>query len=146
MAYTHHGNRMADDLSKLSWTEIVGYTIAAVGFAVGIVGSLGEWVFHWWHEPFEVVGPLGLLLGAFGVVWSASGRDLRLFRREMASVSARQTVMLEELLRGQQELLRGQQEILRGQAEQTAMLREQTALLREVVASFRARPGERMGA
>jgi hypothetical protein len=97
-------------------TETLWYIIGAFFLIVGTIGSLGEWVFHWWNDPWEWAGPTSLGIGLFAVMWGASARDLRAFRPESRAF---QTQMLD-----------GQEKLLAGQAEQTT-------LLREVVASFR---------
>jgi hypothetical protein len=93
--------------------------------AFGTVGTLGEYVFHWWHEPFEVRGPAGLVVGLARLGLGASSRAVRALHRELRGTSIR--------LAGQQDQMLGKQDqLIAGQAGQTA-------LLRAMVASFRGR-------
>jgi len=104
-------------------TSTLGFILAVVFFVIGLIGTLGEWVFHWWDAPFDVVGPLSLILSAVTLMWSASARDLERLRSETAGFR-------KESAAGQASLGAGQADLIRGQAEQTS-------LLRELVASFR---------
>jgi len=104
-------------------TEDFWFLISAVFLVIGIVTGLGEWVFHWWNDPWEWASPLSIVVSLLAAGWGASARDLRRMRRELGS---------------------GLSDLRQGQAEQTEMLRamsrgqeELTSVLREVVTSFR---------
>ena len=147
MLASNHGNIVQRPRpSEWSLSEWIWYSLTIGFFVFGAVGTLGEYVFHWWHEPFEVWGPAALAVALVGLGWSASSRDLRSFRAEFRAGNGALLTKQDQMLAKQDQTLEKLDELIAGQAEQTAMLRaliqgqaEQTALLREVVASFRAR-------
>lgn len=125
-------------------TETMWYILSAVFFTIGIVGALGEWVFHWWEDPWEWASPMSLVLGALTFVWGASARDVRGLREGLHGFREEQRSFREEQRSFRGELRAFRQEMRAGQARTEAVLgdlkagqAEQTALLREVVASFR---------
>lgn len=118
----------------------IWYTLSAIFFIIGIIGGLGEWVFHWWGEPWDVGAPISLLLGVLTLAWGASAKDVRVMHGDLRSgftdVAAAQrehTDMLWEVRQGQREQTEKLGGLQAGQAEQTG-------LLRELVTSFRRPP------
>lgn len=115
--------------------------LAAFFFSVSIVAAVGEWVFHWWDSPGDVVSFLGLLLGAASIGLSASSGQVE-------AMGARQDERFDRLDAGQREHTAMLRELVQAQRELVQGQREQTAALREVVASFRSQrqgPGPGMG-
>lgn len=145
MSSKRHDRLMAFRLPKTSVrTETMWYILAAIFFAVGTYGTLGEYVFHWWDEPWDWAGPLSLALGAVSLVWGASARDVQQLREEVRGsrkeATAGQRHLADgqnRLLEGQERLVSGQERLIAGQEKLIAGQAEQTSLLREVVASFR---------
>ena len=112
--------------------DLYWLALAVVFLTIGTVGALGEWVFHWWDEPWDWASPLTLAIGLMSLGWSASARSLRDFRKESAKREG-------HLLAGQGVLLSKMDQMLAKQDQLIAGQAEQTALLRELVASFRQR-------
>ncbi|HEV8360652.1 MAG TPA: hypothetical protein VGR28_09375 [Candidatus Thermoplasmatota archaeon] len=117
--------------------------LAIVYGTVGIVAALGEWVFHWWQGPGDVVAAVGLAMAPVLAAASAS-------RRQASGMLAKQDRMLamqERMLANQDRMLAMQQKMLAMQEESLAIQRKllehaekQSRLLEEVVASFRRGP------
>lgn len=118
-------------------TETMWYILSAVFFTIGIVGALGEWVFHWWEDPWEWASPMSLVLGALTFVWGASARDVRGLREGLHAFGGEQRASREEQRAFRQEMRAGQARTEAVLGDLRAGQAEQTALLREVVASFR---------
>ena len=120
--------------------ETLGYILAAVFFTIGIVGGLGEWVFHWWKDPWDWASPVSLGLGVLSLVWSASARSVRRIGRGVQHLLEGQERLVdgqERLVEGQGRLVDGQERLVEGQERLVGGQTEQTGLLREVVRSFR---------
>jgi hypothetical protein len=124
-------------LRTLSFAEILGYTVGTVFLTIGIVTTLGEYVFRWWDQPWDVWGPVSARIGIMSFVIAAPASLVKGFQSEMRESPSESRQAQERLIAGQAAqtaMLREQNTTLR---ELTAASREQTALLREVVASFR---------
>lgn len=124
--------------SEWSLSEWIWYSLTLGFFVFGAIGTLGEYVFHWWHEPFEVWGPAGLVISAVSLGWSASSRDLRGFRKEFRTTQGENLAKQDAMLAKQDAMLAKQDAMLSKQDQLIAGQAEQTAVLRQVVASFRA--------
>jgi hypothetical protein len=111
---THHPRKPVELRDLTYWDAL---TVIFAAFT--LVSALGEWVFHWWHDPGDLASFTGIILTILAAGFSASKKDVRRLDRRLASADAN----LARIADGQERLERGQA--------------EQTALLREVVASFR---------
>lgn len=63
----------------------IWYTLSAIFFIIGIIGGLGEWVFHWWGEPWDVGTPISLFLGVLTLAWGGSAKDIRSMHGDLRS-------------------------------------------------------------
>lgn len=117
MAFGYHGNPVRVHASDI-WLAIGVFFLV-----LGTITTLGEYVFHWWEDPWDWAGPGSLLVGVLSIAWSASSREVRGFHREQREFHREQRADHRQLAEGQERLLAGQA--------------EQTSALREVVASFR---------
>ena len=103
-------------------TETLWYILSAVFFTIGVIGGLGEWVFHWWRDPWEWASPLSLGLAGFTLIWGASAHDvrragdgLRDLHHELASGQGRLAQGQERLVDSQERLVDGQERLVHGQ-------------------------------
>ena len=128
-------------------THWIWWTLTIIFGIISIISGLGEYVFHWWDQPWDVGTPLSVVATVLTFVWGASARDLRATRGELregfSSVregQSEQTELLCELRLSQSE----QNHLTRANTTALAELRtgqaEGNALLREMVASFRRPP------
>lgn len=120
-------------LGKSVYSDTYWFILSAVFLTIGVVGALGEWVFHWWDAPFDWAAPASLALALLTFGWGASGRDVRGFRKASSAEHRALHATQENMLSGQDKLVAGQDKLIAGQ-------QEGNALQREMLASFRRQP------
>lgn len=105
---------------RVQWRDLNYWDVLAIiSGTITAVAALGEWVFHWWKEPGDVVSYVGVLVTLLAAGFGASKRDMRGLQQEFRG------------FRQEQRHAAGRQEkLIQGQAEQTALLEQMVAFFR----------------